>query len=36
VLDWPNYEAVAALFRNNRPSQCFPIPDSEIETNPNF
>ena len=36
VLDWPNYEALAALFRTNVPSKCFPIPDGEIETNPNF
>jgi hypothetical protein len=44
VLDWPSYETVrrpdgsdgGTLFRTNRPSQCFPIPDSEIETNPNF
>jgi hypothetical protein len=36
ALDWPNYEALSSLFRNNQPSKCFPIPDSEIETNTNF
>ena len=36
VVDWPNYEAVSALFRTNQPSKCFPIPDEEIETNSNF
>jgi hypothetical protein len=35
-LDWPNYEALTSLFRTNVPSKCFPIPDSEIDTNPNF
>ena len=36
VLDWPNYEAMSSFFRDNPPSECFPIPDSEINTNPNF
>lgn len=36
VLDWPNYEAVSVLFRTYPPSKCFPIPDSELNTNPNF
>jgi hypothetical protein len=36
VLDWPNYEALSSLFRTNVPSKCFPIPDSEVDTNPNF
>jgi hypothetical protein len=36
ALDWPNFEAISALFRNNPPSKCFPIPDSEIDTNENF
>jgi hypothetical protein len=36
TLDWPNFEALSSLFRNNPPSKCFPIPDSERETNPNL
>jgi hypothetical protein len=36
VIDWPNYEALSSLFRQNPPSKCFPIPDVEIETNINF
>lgn len=36
VLDWPNWEALAALFRDNKPSRCFPIPDTELNTNPNL
>ena len=35
-LDWPNYEALSSLFRTNVPSKCFPVPDAEIDTNPNF
>jgi hypothetical protein len=36
VLDWPNYEALSSLFRDNKPSRCFPIPESELNTNPNL
>jgi hypothetical protein len=35
-IDWPNFEAISVLFRNNPPSRCFPIPDSELDTNPNL
>jgi len=36
VLDWPNFEAVSVLFKNNPPSNCFPIPTTERDTNPNL
>jgi hypothetical protein len=36
VLDWPNYEAISVLFRTYPPSKCFPIPDTEINTNTNL
>jgi hypothetical protein len=36
VLDWPDFEAKSSFFRENPPSECFPIPDSEINSNPNF
>jgi starch-binding outer membrane protein, SusD/RagB family len=36
VLDWPNYEALSSLFRDNKPSRCFPIPESETQVNPNL
>jgi len=36
TLDWPNFEAVSALFVNNPPSLCFPISDAERQTNPNL
>jgi hypothetical protein len=35
-LDWPDFEALSSLFRNNTPKQCFPIPETELETNPNL
>lgn len=35
-LDWPDFEELSSLFRNNTPSQCFPIPESELETNSNL
>jgi hypothetical protein len=34
--DTPNFEAVSKLFVDNKPSSCFPIPDSEKNTNPNL
>jgi starch-binding outer membrane protein, SusD/RagB family len=44
VLDWPNFEALkkpdgtdgGKLFRDYPPSTCFPIPQSEIDTNSNL
>ena len=36
ALDWPTFEAISALFRQNPPSTCFPIPDGELNTNPNL
>jgi starch-binding outer membrane protein, SusD/RagB family len=44
VLDWPNFEGLkkadgsdgGKLFRDYPPSTCFPIPQNEIDTNPNF
>ena len=36
AVDWPNFEALSSLFRNNPPSDCFPIPDAELDTNPNL
>jgi hypothetical protein len=36
TLDWPNYEALSQLFVTNPPSDCFPIPDGERDTNPNL
>jgi hypothetical protein len=41
---WPSYETLkkpdgtdgGALFRANVPSKCFPISDTELDTNPNF
>jgi hypothetical protein len=36
TLDWPNFEGISRLFRDNPPSTCFPIPDGEVDTNPNL
>jgi starch-binding outer membrane protein, SusD/RagB family len=44
VLDWPNFEGLkkpdgtdgGKLFRDYPPSLCFPTPQNEIDTNPNF
>ena len=36
TLDWPNYEAISPLFRTYPPSRCFPIPETELNTNPNL
>jgi hypothetical protein len=32
----PDGTAGGSLFRQNVPSKCFPIPDTEVDTNPNF
>jgi hypothetical protein len=44
AVDWPAFENITrpdgtnggSLFRQNVPSKCFPISDSEIDSNPNF
>ena len=36
AIDWPDYESLAPVFRNNPPVQCYPIPQQEIDTNPNI
>ena len=36
TLDWPNFEAISVLFRTNVPSECIPISDGELNTNPNL
>jgi hypothetical protein len=36
TLDWPDFESVSTLFKQNTPSTCFATPDDEINTNPNF
>ena len=36
AVDWPNWEGVSTLFKENPPSKCFPIPIEEADTNPNF
>jgi len=36
AIDWPGYESIAAVFRNNPPVQCYPIPQQELDTNPNL
>ena len=36
ALDWPDFEAISELFQQNQPSDCFPIPDTERDTNPNL
>ena len=36
TLDWPNFERLSSLFRDNPPSRCFPIPETELTTNPNL
>jgi hypothetical protein len=36
ALDWPNFEALSALFRDNKPSRCFPISEAELNNNPNL
>jgi hypothetical protein len=36
ALDWPDYEAIAPLFRQYTRSECYPIPDGELQTNPNL
>jgi starch-binding outer membrane protein, SusD/RagB family len=44
TVDWPKFEDVVradglnggSLFKENPPSNCFPIPIEEIDTNPNF
>ncbi|MBI4521483.1 MAG: RagB/SusD family nutrient uptake outer membrane protein [Gemmatimonadetes bacterium] len=35
TLDWPNFEAVSNIFRENKRSRCFSIPDGERDANPN-
>jgi hypothetical protein len=34
-IDWPNFESVSTLFKNT-PSSCFPISDTEVNSNPNL
>ncbi len=36
ALDWPDFESLSQLYRDNPPSKCFPIPDAETEVNPNL
>jgi hypothetical protein len=36
AIDWPDFESVSKLFKDNPPSSCFPIPDSELLTNTNL
>lgn len=44
AVDYPRFEELkkpdgsdgGSLFRNNPPSACFPIPQGELDTNPNF
>ena len=36
AIDWPDYESVAAVFRQYTPVQCYPVPDQELNTNPNL
>ncbi len=35
-IDWPDFESISQLFIDNPPSDCFPIPDVELNTNPNL
>lgn len=35
TLDWPNFEAIAPLFVQYKPVQCYPVPDQELNTNLN-
>lgn len=35
-IDWPDFESISQLFIDNPPSDCFPIPDAELNTNPNL
>lgn len=36
AIDWPDFESISQLFVDNPPSQCFPIPQSELDANPNL
>lgn len=36
AIDWPDFEAISKLFKDNQPSSCYPIPDRELDTNPNL
>jgi starch-binding outer membrane protein, SusD/RagB family len=36
TLDWPDYEAIAPVFKQYTPVQCYPVPDQELNTNPNL
>jgi hypothetical protein len=36
ALDWPNFEAIAPQFRQYTPVNCYPVPDQELNTNPNL
>jgi hypothetical protein len=35
-IDWPDYESISQLFVDHPPSECYPIPDSERDTNLNL
>jgi hypothetical protein len=34
--DFPNWEVLSTLFKDNPPSDCIPVSQTEIDTNPNF
>jgi hypothetical protein len=36
AVDWPDFESVSPLFKENPPSRCMPISQGEIDTNPNI
>jgi starch-binding outer membrane protein, SusD/RagB family len=36
AIDWPNFEGISKLFKDNPPSSCFPIPEGELNTNTNL
>jgi hypothetical protein len=35
-IDYPDYESIAQIFRDNQPVECYPIPTREVERNPNI
>lgn len=35
-IDWPDYESIAPLFQEYEPVQCYPVPQQELDTNPNL
>ncbi len=35
-IDWPDFESISQLFVDNPRSDCFPIPEIEVNTNPNL